>query len=179
MLSLKSMISRGKRLPGCALAAALCFALAGCLQPLYGPLSEGGGDVASKLQAIRIVPISNRSGHYLENDLRFGFNGTGAHVEPRYTLYVGLAESVRSPLIDTVTGYPTSGTVVIAATYTLTETLSGATIAKGTATVASSYDRTSQRYANVRASRDAEIRDAHLLGEQIRTNIAAAFAGKS
>jgi LPS-assembly lipoprotein len=160
-----------------ALAVLASLALAGCLQPLYGSLASGG-DVAGQLQAIKIAPIGDRLGHYLENELIFDLNGTGAPIPPRYLLTVTLNENVQSPLIDTVTGYPTSGTVVVTANYTLAPSEGGVAIAKGTATVVASYDRNSQRFANIRASRDAEIRDARLLAEQIRTNIAAAFAEK-
>jgi LPS-assembly lipoprotein len=45
-------------------------------------------------------------------------------------------------------------------------------------TVAASYDRTSQRFTNLRAARDAEIRDAKSLSDQISTLIAAAIAAK-
>jgi LPS-assembly lipoprotein len=160
------------------LAALIGPTVSGCgVHPLYGSLS-GGGDVASQLQAIKIAPIPDRLGHYLENELIFGFNGTGAPVDPRFLLEIKVSEIVQSPLIDTVTGYPTSGTVVVTATYKLTPTGGGEPIVKGTATTVASYDRNSQRFANIRASRDAEIRDARLLAEQIRINIAAAFAEK-
>lgn len=166
------------RVASLAFPVLISLALAGCLQPLYGSLASGG-DVASKLQQIKIAPIGDRIGHYLENELIFGLNGTGAPVDPRYLLTITLAESVQSPLIDTVTGYPTSGTVVVTATYKLTPSAGGDPITNGKATTIASYDRNSQRFANIRASRDAEIRDARLLADQIRTNIAAAFADKS
>ncbi len=158
-------------------AVVACLCLAGCIQPLYGPLASGG-DLASKMQTIKVAPISDRLGHYLEDDLIFSFNGTGAPVDPKYVLKVSVRENVQSPLIDTVTGYPTSGTLVVTAEYTLAPVAGGDPVAKGSATAVSSYDRNSQRFANLRASRDAEIRDARLLAEQIRTNIAAAFADK-
>jgi LPS-assembly lipoprotein len=170
----KGLSSRTLALALCALTS---LPLAGCLQPLYGTMA-GGGDVASQLQAIKIEPIADRLGHYLENELIFGLNGTGAPVTPRYSLKVSLTENVQSPLIDTVTGYPTQGTVVVTATYSLTPSGGMEPITKGVATVVASYDRNSQRFANIRASRDAEIRDARLLADQIRTNIAAAFAQK-
>ncbi|VTZ28378.1 conserved hypothetical protein [Methylocella tundrae] len=166
--------SRGAAL---AFAAVASFSLAGCLQPLYGSLG-GAGDVAGRLQTIKISPIPDRLGHYLENELHFGLNGTGAPIDPKYVLKISVRESVQSPLIDTVTGYPTSGTVVVTADYTLTPLEGGDPVTKGTATVVASYDRNSQRFANIRASRDAEIRDARMLAEQIRTNIAASFAEK-
>jgi LPS-assembly lipoprotein len=164
-------------LPRAFAALLLAFALSGCIRPLYGPLSEGG-DVASELQAIAIDPIPNRLGHYLGNELIFGLNGTGSHVPPKYRLSVTVSESVQSPLIDTVTGYPTAANVVVNAAYTLVLVQGGEPITKGEVIAAASYDRTSQRYADIRAARDAEIRNAKTLADQIRTRIAAAFAGR-
>ncbi len=160
-----------------AFAALASLAVAGCIQPLYGSL-PAGGDLAGQLQAIKIAPIPDRLGHYIENNLIFGLNGTGAPVEPKYILKITVRENVQSPLIDTVTGYPSSGTIVVSADYTLTPLQGGDPIAKGTATAFASYDRNAQRFANIRASRDAEIRNARLLADQIQTNIAAAFAAR-
>jgi LPS-assembly lipoprotein len=64
---------------------------------------------------------------------------------------------------------------VVTATYTLTAIEGGAQITTGTATASASYDRTEQRYANVRAARDAEIRAVGLLADQIRTRLAIAL----
>ena len=41
---------------------------------------------------------------------------------------------------------------------------------------AATYDRSAQRYANIRAARDAEIRDAKTVADQITTRIAAALS---
>jgi LPS-assembly lipoprotein len=156
------------------LALLVGLALSGCLQPLYGPLSEGG-DLASELQAIAVDPIPERLGHYLGNELIFGFNGAGSQVSPKYRLAVALRETSRTPLIDTVTGYASAATVVVNADYRLTLAQGGEPIAKGTVEAVATYDRTSQRFANIRAARDAEIRDAKRLAEQIRMRIAAAI----
>jgi LPS-assembly lipoprotein len=150
--------------------------LSGCIQPLYGPLSAGGGTVASEMQAVAIEPINDRLGHYLENELIFGFNGTGSQVPPRYRLFVTLSEGVQTPLIDTVTGQASAATVLVTANFRLEHATGGPPIYKDTATVVASYDRTTQRFASVRASRDAEIRDAERLADQIRTRIAAVLA---
>ncbi|HUB64958.1 MAG TPA: LPS assembly lipoprotein LptE [Methylocella sp.] len=172
-MSLVEQRPRGLALP------VLCMALAlsGCLQPLYGPLSAGG-DVASELQAIAIDPIPNRLGHYLGNELIFALNGTGSHVPAKYRLTVAVTEAVQTPLIDTVTGYPTAANVVVTADYTLVPVQGGEPIAKGQVTTLASYDRTSQRFANLRAARDSEIRDAKTLADQLRTRIAAAFSAR-
>jgi LPS-assembly lipoprotein len=162
-------------LPCSCAALLLAFALSGCVRPLYGPLSEGG-DVASELQTIAVDPIPNRLGHYLGNELIFAFNGTGSQVPAKYRLGVTVTESLQAPLIDTVTGYPTAATIVVIADYKLVPVQGGEPIAKGQVTAAASYDRTSQRFTDIRASRDAEIRDAKTLADQIRTRIAAAIA---
>jgi LPS-assembly lipoprotein len=151
------------------------LALSGCLQPLYGPLSAGG-DVTGELQAIAVEPIPNRLGHYLGNELIFGLNGTGSLVPPKYRLIVTVTENVQTPLIDTVSGYPSAANVVVNADYRLMPVGGTEPITKGQATVVASYDRTSQRFSNLRAARDAEIRDAKTLADQIRTRIAAAIA---
>ena len=167
----------GRALPRIIAALLMDFALSGCIQPLYGPLSARG-DVAGELQAIAVEPIPDRLGHYLGNELIFGFNGTGSQVPPKYRLIVTVTENAQNPLIDTVSGYPSAATVVVNADYRLIPAGGGEPIAKGQATVVASYDRTSQRFSNLRAARDAEIRDAKRLADEIRTRIAAAIAAR-
>jgi LPS-assembly lipoprotein len=155
----------------------LGLALSGCIEPLYGSL-PGTGDTAGRLQTIAVDPIPGRLGHYLGNELIFGFNGTGSQVPPQYRLAVTVIESSQTPLLDTVTGYPTAANVVVNADYQVLPTGGGAPVAKGRVTALASYDRTSQRFANLRAARDAEIRSAKTLADQIRTRVAAELAAR-
>jgi LPS-assembly lipoprotein len=152
--------------------------LAGCLHPLYGTSGEGA-QVAEDLKAIEVAPISVRLGHYLGDELIFALNGTGSHVPAKYRLVVTPAEGVSTPLIDTVTGIVTAATVTVSANYVLTPIDGGPPIARGKAFVAASYDRTANRYSDMRAGRDAEQRDARTLADQIRTQFAAARAERS
>jgi LPS-assembly lipoprotein len=154
---------------------ATVLALSGCIQPLYGSLAAGG-DVASELQAIKVDPISGKTGHYLTNDLIFALNGTGAAVPAKYLLKVTVAENVQTPLLDTVSGYPTAANVVVNADYRLLRAGSETQITAGKVTVLEGYDRTSQRFANLRAAQDAEIRGAKTVADQIRIRLAAALA---
>jgi LPS-assembly lipoprotein len=174
-----SLVERPHRraLPRLFAALLMGLALSGCIQPLYGPLSAGG-DVAGELQAIAVEPIPNRLGHYLGDDLIFGFNGTGSQVPPKYRLFVTVTENVQTPLLDTVSGYPSAANVVVNADYRLMPVGGTEPVTKGQATVVASYDRTNQRFANLRAARDAEIRDAKTLADQIRIRVAAAIAGR-
>jgi LPS-assembly lipoprotein len=176
-MSLVELWPHGRALRRIFAALLMSLALSGCIQPLYGPLSAGG-DVAGELQAIAVEPIPNRLGHYVGNELIFGFNGTGSQVPPKYRLIVTVTENVQTPLLDTVSGYPSAANVVVNADYRLMPVGGTEPVTKGQATVVASYDRTNQRFANLRAARDAEIRDAKTLADQIRIRVAAAIAGR-
>ena len=155
------------------------LALGGCLQPMYGQFAEGGPGMQSELQAIAIEPITDRIGHYLGDDLIFDLNGTGSTVTPKYRLYVTVSESVQTPLIDTVTGIASAADLVVNADYRLVRVGTGLPVTSGKAFVFKSYDRTSERFSNIRAARDAEIRTAKSLSDQIRTRLAVALAHPS
>jgi len=170
-----SWFDRPFRLLGLALGLAL---LSGCnVGPMYGPLAVNPA-VLGDLQAIDVAPIPERLGHYVRNELIFALNGTGAQVAPRYRLFVTLKEEARTPIIDTVTQRATSATVIVNAAYRLVSLPDETEIAKGVALNIASYDRFSNRLSNVRAARDAEIRDAKTIAEEIRTRISIALEGR-
>ena len=52
-------------------------------------------------------------------------------------------------------------------------------VLKGDATSAADYDRTLDSFANLRAARDAEIRLARSLADEIGLRVAAALGAKS
>lgn len=156
-------------------AMALAAPLAGCIQPLYGPNMDGVS-TATELQAVEVDEIPERLGHYVRNELIYGFNGTGAQVTPRYRLKVKLTERVQTPIYNTTTSFSTSATVVVDANYSLMTLPDNVEIAKGVAQALASYDRFTARFTNIRAARDAEIRDAKVIADSIRTRIAIDLA---
>lgn len=166
------MSSFKPRITFASLAASLL--LSGCLQPMYGGIQ--GAALRSELSAIAIEPIPDRIGHYLANELIFSLNGTGSQVTPKYRLYIAIRETVQTPLIDTISGRATAGSVVVDADYRLLPAAGGTPVTEGVAFTVASYDRSSQRFANIRAARDAEIRDAKTLADQIKTRLAIALA---
>lgn len=153
---------------------ALAMGLGGCFQPLYGGASGEG--LRNELAAIAIEPVPDRLGHYLGNELRFALNGSGSSVPARYRLFLSPRERVQSPVIDTISGRATAGTIVVDVEYRLLPAAGGEPLAQGVAFAASSYDRTNQRFANIRAARDAEIRDAKALADQIKTRLASSLS---
>jgi LPS-assembly lipoprotein len=154
---------------------ALAAPLAGCIQPLYGPNLDGTSN-AAELRAVEVDEIPERIGHYVRNELIYGFNGTGAQVTPRYRLKVKLSEGVQTPIYNTTTSFSTSATVVVDANYSLMTLPDNVEIAKGVAQALASYDRFTARFTNIRAARDAEIRDAKVIADSIRTRIAIDMA---
>jgi LPS-assembly lipoprotein len=168
-------MSSSKPVLGLALGLA-ALGLSGCIEPMYGPLSSNP-ELPAQLASIEVAPIPDRMGHYVRNELIFDLNGTGASFAPRYRLDVKLGEQVRTPIVDTVTGRATSASVVIKAEYRLLTIPDGAIVTEGTAMSLASYDRFSNRIANVRAARDAEIRDARVVADSIRTRLAVALGG--
>lgn len=152
------------------------LALSACtVQPLYGPIGTDA-PLAAELQAVAVDPIPDRVGHYVRNELIFALNGTGSDVPPRYRLMVSLKERVQTPILDTVTGRATSATVIVDAEYSLINIADEQVITKGVAFGVASYDRFSNRLANVRAARDGEIRDAKVIADMIRTRVATALS---
>jgi LPS-assembly lipoprotein len=180
MWSPDEIARRGLRLAAAALVAA---ALSACFRPLYGPTATGEPlkDVlaAIDVQAVATKPNRERLGHYLRNELAFGLDGSGEPSPKRYKLALVVAESGSTPIVDTTTGRAVSATLIADATYTLTNFDGTETIAKGVASASASYERSAQRFADVRAARDAEIRAAKLLADQIRTRLSVALVSKS
>ena len=156
--------------------AAVSLTLAGCFQPMYG--TSVGVDTRAELQAIAIDPVSGRLGHYLTEELRFLLNGTGEEQTPRYRLVVTFTQSGQTSLVDTVTGRATSNSLSVRANYKLLPAAGGTAVAEGYVISLADYDRGSNRFANVRAARDAEIRNAKAMADQIRTRIASTLAAR-
>ncbi|MGL4323857.1 MAG: hypothetical protein ACRCTD_07420 [Beijerinckiaceae bacterium] len=159
--------------------AALIFASAamfgGCLRPLYGPTASGA-DMRSELAAIDVKEIPDRIGHYLRSELMFALDGSGQTAPRKYQLEITATVTQTSAVVDSVVARADAATLVGRAPYVLKTMEGGRIIASGTATGTTTYDRTAQRFGNVRAARDAEIRLAKLLAEQIRTRIAATLS---
>ena len=152
---------------------AAVLGLGGCLQPMYTTV---GGNLGAELRAVAVDPVPERLGHYLQDQLVTNLNGTGASVVPKYHLILKPYERVQTALVDIVTSRAQDATVVTDVYYTLMPAGGVTPIATGVVSSAATYDRSDQRYANIRAARDAEIRDAKTVADQITTRVAAALA---
>ena len=162
-----------------AAAGGLFLGLTACFTPLYGPTASGA-PMREVLAAVEVDPISTAldheyMGHVLRNELAFELDGSGRPAPKRFRLAITLSQSVSTPVIDSATGRADSASLVGNASFTL-KAADGRVLTTGTATGSATYDRSAQRFADVRASRNAEERLGKLLADQIRTRIAAVLS---
>ncbi len=163
-----------------ALALGAALATSGCLRPLYGPTASGER-LDTVLAAIEVDAITTnvgqeRFGHYLRSELVFDLDGSGTKPPKRYRLALAATRSLQTPIVDTTSGRADSAILTARVIYTLTSITGGQVVAEGVATGSASYDRNPQRFTTIRAARDADIRLARLVSEQIRTRLAARLA---
>lgn len=178
-------LRRGFARPAARLAAVLLVAgaVSACFRPLYGPTATGE-PLKNVFAAIEVRPVATafnkeHIGHHLRSELIFGLDGSGTPSPKRYKLSIVVRDSLSSPIVDSATGRALAATLNADADYTLTNLDGSQTIAKGTASASATYERSAQRFAGVRAAREAEIRAAKLLAEQIRTRLATALHSRS
>lgn len=161
-----------------ALVAALGLAAlaGGCFQPLYSEYTSStvGGSVKNALRSIEFPEIKGLMGHYLRNELVFEFDG-GNEPDATKTLRfeANIAESVEVVTVDYYSGRADSAVLVATTTWKVTRIGSGEIVSSGTNSVREPYERSSQRFATVRAARDAQVRAAKNLAGLIRGQIAA------
>jgi LPS-assembly lipoprotein len=157
-------------------ALALALSLGGCFQPLYGEAQHPG--LTADLQAIDVAPIKDRIGHYLGDDLISSLNGTGSTPAAKYRLTVTVTEKTETPTVESQLNAANAATVIGTAKFSLMKLEDEKVVFEGQASTAAVYDRTLQGFANLRASRDAEIRLARALADEISLRVAAALGDK-
>ena len=157
-------------------ALALALSLGGCFQPLYGEAQHPG--LTADLQAIDVAPIKDRIGHYLGDDLISSLNGTGSTPAAKYRLTVTVTEKTETPTVESQLNAANAATVIGTAKFSLVKLEDEKVVFEGQATTAAVYDRTLQGFANLRAARDAEIRLARALADEISLRVAAALGDK-
>lgn len=157
----------------------LAASTAGCFQPMHSSIGRSGS-VSDKLAAVDVLPIKDklgqeRIGYYVHQELRFDLDGK-IPAEKRYKLEMTLTETLQSPIVDTATGRANAATITGDVTYTLKE--ADTVLTSGKATSSATYDRNPQRFASIRGARDAEIRIAKQIADQIRSRLSAYFYNK-
>lgn len=155
--------------------------LAACqVRPVYYTPANGtsatGGTLAA-LGSIAIESQTDRVGQALVNELIFALRGGAALVTPpAYRLHLIVSTRITDLAIEAGQETPSARLVVLTATYTLTENATGRAIVSDTIYESTSTNYSSQRYANLRAERDAEDKLARTVATDIRMRLSIALA---
>jgi len=150
--------------------------LGGCnVRPMYGTL-PGGGTAMDELRAIDIEAADDRVEQVVRNELIFAFTGGGEAAAPRYRLRLFLTKLEADLGVEKFSDVPAAYLMRLSANFVLLDAASGKTLLTGKSFANASYDFSTQRFANVRAERDAEDRAARVIADDIRTRIASYFA---
>ena len=178
-----AMKGPGARIARLALAVGLALNVGACFRPLYGPTASGesmqGLLAAIQVDDVAMAQDQERLGHYLRSELIFGLDGSGEGGAPkRYRLKMQGSEQVQTPIVSSTTARAEAGTIIGTVKFSLESFDGRRVITEGVATGTATYDRSIQRFASLRAARDAEIRLAKVLADQIKTRIASVFAVK-
>jgi LPS-assembly lipoprotein len=146
-----------------------------CFQPVHGT-RLGNSTVSAELAQVAVAPVK---GGYLEYSLKSELEfllGNGAIAQnPRYVLSVKASQSRSTSIIDLATSRPQSVSVQAEAVYELKEVGSGRIRASGKTFASANYDRSNQRFATIRAQRDAEERLGKALAERLRILVSASL----
>jgi LPS-assembly lipoprotein len=164
-----------------ALVFAALLSVAGCFQPMYGDRGTGSGpSLVNAMRDVEIAPIEGRVGQQLRNDIIFELSGGAGNPKGApYKLDLTVATGNYTANIDPTSGLSQAETVTLDVTYRLRDVANGRVVVSDRALARVTVDSTAQRYARVRAIRDAENRAAQVVSEQIRSRIASYFLIKT
>lgn len=164
-----------------ALAATVLspFLLTGCIQPLYAPttMASTGSSIRTALASIDVPMIPDRMGHTMRNELVFLLEGRDGLAPKQFKLLVATNESLGSAIVNNQFQRAEIGTLNGSASYRLMSLSEPSKmITSGSVSGFASYENTPQRFANLRAVREAQQRLAKYLAEQIHLQLATKLA---
>ena len=164
---------------------ALAALAGGCFQPLYGERSPTGGPVLrDQLSAVDVLQIDAPKGSdeariavEIRNALLYVFTGGGYAAPPTHRLKIAIASTRASIIVDVNTSRPDIENYGINASYSLTEIATGKVVVTGQTFARVSYDipGQEQRFARIRGLRDAELRAAKVVADNVRSRLASYF----
>lgn len=173
-------MSWSEPLRGMLLGAAACLALSGCFRPLYGPTASGVplGDVLRSIDVAQIItpPGQERLGHNIRSELIFDLDGSGQTHDKKYRIEIEASEVVQVTTTNVVTGRADAALLNVSARFNLFNVEGRKVVLAGTSRASATYFRDPQRFADVRAARDAEIRASKQIAEDIKQRAAAILA---
>lgn len=170
-----------KRLLRSASVAILCLGLAACgFQPLNSRSTNtpAGNSQLSNLEelgAIRIAPLSDRTGQEMHNLLRDRLNPSGQPSAPRYQLEVRLTESIRELAFES-DETATRADLSIVASYRLLKLDTQKQLSSGRSRSISSYNILERQFASTISEADARSRALKDIADDIKIRLSAYFS---
>jgi LPS-assembly lipoprotein len=182
----ESMLRRLARFGTVALLAAMT---AGCFQPLHATAPvTGGPSVRDALAAVEVAQIEAPKGSpqariavEIRDQLLFALTGGGGSAPPTHRLVVQIQLRTTPITVDVTSGRAEVEVSGIDARYRLINLATGKPAFTGDtfARVTSDVPGQQQRFARVRANRDAEERAARVIADHIRLRLASALIAGS
>jgi len=146
-------------------------------RPLYAPSAKG--DVVKGLANIRIIPIKDRVGQNLHNQLLDLLNPNGRPARPDYILRIKLSESKES-LAVRKSAFATRANLRINAKFSLNAVKKGVedmeAVFTGKSTGISSYNILDNPFATVMAEKNARQLAVRGIAQDIKTRLAVFIA---
>jgi LPS-assembly lipoprotein len=159
-----------------ALALVPTLMLGGCFRPMLADPANGAPGLKDRLAAIAIDQVQDRVGQQVRNRLSFDLTGGGEAPPPRYSLTLVTSTFAESALVDALNSTPQINTLTVTCDFTLKEFGTDKILYKAKGNARKSYGSGLQRYATVRAQRDAENDAAETMADQIRLRLATWLA---
>lgn len=153
----------------------LAVGLGGCLQPVNG-IRFGNETINSQLAEVTVARSEGYLGHIVKAELDYLLTNGAPARNSRYQLKMKLVQGQGSSLVDSATGRPQIATLQVTTTYELFDAQLKKIRGSGTTMVSASYDRSSQRFATIRAQRDAEERVGKALAERMKIIVVSILA---
>lgn len=145
-------------------------------RPLYG--ERAGGSAAAELAAVQIGVASDRLGQILRNDLIERLSPLGEPTSPRYSLQATLSESNAALAIQQDTAI-TRYDHRIDVSFLVLDLSTGVVVFRGQSRAIGGYDAVRSDFATLTAQQDAARRTVREVAEDVRSQLAAFFAGRS
>ncbi len=146
-------------------------------RPLYAP--SASGDVTRGLAGIQIIPIKDRVGQNLHNQLLDLLNPAGRPARPDYVLRIKLAESKKS-LAVRKSAFATRANLRISAKFRLNAMKNGVedmdAVFVGSSVGISSYNILDSSFATVMAEKNARQLAVRDIAQDIKTRLAVFIA---
>ena len=154
------------------------LALNACgFSPLYGQQSRQANTGAS-LSYISVLPIKDRVGQMLHNELVRHFTPKGTQVSPLYDFRVDLSEGIAQLAVDQ-SSFATRANLRLFGQYTLVQRSNEATIISGTVNTVASYNILSSDFATQTAQANARKLAVIELAKLLRTRVAVHFKAQA